>query len=63
MQDKREGGKEKNNGCRQVIVLSLPFPVPSLANAGFYWLRERQYFSIFSPLSRLTPRTGALKPA
>ena len=35
----------------------------SLANAGFYWLTERQYFSIFLPLSCLTPRTGGLKPA
>ena len=55
------GGKEKNNACRQVIVLSLRNV--HLANAGFYWLRERQYFSIFPPLSCLTPRTGGLKPA
>ena len=61
MQDKREGEKEKNNACRQVIVRSLRNV--HLANAGFYWQRERQHFSLFPPLSCLTPPTGALKPA
>ena len=48
MQDKREGGKEKNNACRQVIVLSLPND--HLANAGFYWLREAIFLSFPSSL-------------
>lgn len=48
MQDKREGGKEKNNACRKVIVLSLPNV--QLANAGFYWLREAIFLSFPSSL-------------
>ena len=48
MQEKREGGKEKNNACRQVIVRSLPNV--HLANAGFYWLREAIFLSFPSSL-------------
>ena len=48
VQDKRAGGKEKNNACRQVIVLSLPNV--HLGNAGFYWLREAIFLSFPSSL-------------
>ena len=55
MQDKREGGKEKNNARRQVIVLSgerwflladreaifLYFPSSLLSNASYWRLKTR----------------------
>ena len=50
MQDKREGGKEKNNACRQVVVLSLP----NVHLADWFLLAERGNISLFSPLSLLS---------